>query len=59
MVEFTDAQLAAPKPLADQLAELVCKMFDGTNPVRTKDAAKRLGRNTHTFKTHLRRSRLL
>ena len=28
-------------------------MFDGVNPVRTKDVAERLGRNYHTVKTHL------
>lgn len=53
MVEFTEADLERRKTLAEQLAELVCEMFDGVNPVRTKDVAERLGRNYHTVKTHL------
>lgn len=53
MVEFTEADLERRKTLAEQLAEFVCEMFDGVNPVRTKDVAERLGRNYGTVKTHL------
>ena len=53
VVEFTEADLEWRKTLAEQLAELVWKMFDGKNPVRTKDVAERLGRNYGTVKTHL------
>ena len=53
MIEFTEADLGLRKTLTEQYAELVCEMFDGVNPVRTKDVAERLGRNYSTVKTHL------
>jgi len=47
VIEFTKAELNAPKTLA----ELVREMLDGKNSVRTKDVADRFGGNYHTFMT--------
>jgi len=53
VIEFTEADLGLRKTLPEQYAELVCEIFDGKNPVRTKEVADRLGRHYHTVKTHL------
>ena len=59
VIEFTEADLDLPKTQPEQLAEVVCEMFDGKNPVRTLEVAERLGRNYGTIKTHLHRARKL
>ena len=53
VLEFTAADLDLPKTRPQELAAKVLEMFDGTNPVRTIDVARVLGRDYGTVKTQL------
>lgn len=56
VLEFSNADLDRPLTSPGAIAETAWEMFDGETPVRTEDAAERLGRNFRIVKMHLHRA---
>lgn len=58
-LEFTEADLPRELTQPEVVAAKVRELFDGHNPVKIADAARSLGMNYGTCKTHIHRAAMM
>jgi len=58
-LEFTEADLPRELTQPEVVAAKVRELFDGQNPVKIADAARSLGMNYGTCKTHIHRAAMM